>query len=774
MEDNDGFITVTAANRTPKATETSPARNKSQSGKETKVQDVEMKEIENSTTRYSEKVRICMKYNSNYNPVKGEMTKQGFPRLRDLFILFFEADPSLKIKSTKHDHGLHRTAKFPGGNDAQTYFHSEEYPRKDGSGRTDFFVILESISGKTTQNLKQSLDLRDFLRERNIFVFAHRHESFRVTTIGHLFNKVPEATNLECLRDYLEKEMATARGISVGDNDMNKIELSLNRVLHFASDDSGKTFRGDTLAIQVVCASVHAKVTRELLLSGITGNTQVGHFVPRRQQSNNSSDYLKVLVKHEAFRRKHSVIRLKNLPGDLMDWKIKLPGNEDLATVSQHIWDITNDTGKALLSVDPAVFIQDDWLLVVANKDIESTKEKVQTIVDSLVSTEQYKTQFGDQPEHFPEVYYRHDGETYERQYMEEITKDLARDNINAEDVFQRVEPMTPTPVLKPSSYKPTDPATASPGVTWADMASAGNRHNAQPPVRTKHGSGIPGEPSHAFHTGAQLGFGRGGGTSNRTTNQFTTDFDMVSAFSDEDATFHTSAKSVEDRLAALQAANEEQNRVIAEQNARIEKMQQDHQRQLETIRKEQEERLEQMHREYQEKLDRISSKSDENTSELKVSMRQTMQECLAEQVLAIVAELGKAHIQTPNHVDINTQTTVSTTTIPKTTINDSSPSVLQTPQATPADNQGDPMEFANTTISNKRVMTHTPEVTPVKGSGSIVPSRKLPVPPSRKLIFATRSSPPQADTDDAALEDPPSMDQTPEPSDTGPPGQCL
>jgi hypothetical protein len=137
---------------------------------------------------------------------------------------------------------------------------------------------------------------------------------------------------------------------------MNRIELTINRVFHIAEDESGQKFQGDTLAIQVVCASNHAKITRELLMSGITGNSQVGYFVPHRQQASNPVEYLKVLVQHEIFRRQHSRIRIKNLPSEFMDWMITQPGKDQPETVYDSLWAIRDDSGLLLSSLDSAGF----------------------------------------------------------------------------------------------------------------------------------------------------------------------------------------------------------------------------------------------------------------------------------------------------------------------------------------------------------------------------------------------------------------------------------
>jgi hypothetical protein len=121
--------------------------------------------------------------------------------------------------------------------------------------------------------------------------------------------------------------------------------------------------------------------------------------------------------------------------------------------------------------------------------------------------------------------------------------------------------------------------------------------------------------------------------------------------------------------------------------------------------------------------------------------MRETMREYMEAQMKAIIAEVSKTHIHSPNCVDIHTQTTVSTTTQP----NISTP----TPNAdedqimdTDLEIQQNAMviEHPDTTSvhkSAKRTMTTTPNVFPVKGFGSIVPHCKLPVPPSRKLSYS-------------------------------------
>jgi hypothetical protein len=45
--------------------------------------------------------------------------------------------------------------------------------KTDGSGRTDYFVIVNGNAGDTIYNLKQHPEFVDFLRSNNIFLFEH-------------------------------------------------------------------------------------------------------------------------------------------------------------------------------------------------------------------------------------------------------------------------------------------------------------------------------------------------------------------------------------------------------------------------------------------------------------------------------------------------------------------------------------------------------------------------------------------------------------------------
>jgi hypothetical protein len=74
-----------------------------------------------------------------------------------------------------------------------------------------------------------------------------------------------------------------------------------------------------------------------------------------------------------------------------------------------------------------------------------------------------------------------------------------------------------------------------------------------------------------------------------------------------------------------------------------------------------------------------------------------------------------------------------------------------------------------------KRTMTHTPDVSPVKGFGSIVPLRKLPVPPSRKLSYSagTSPNPPPPETTDDDMEST-LPDLEPDPGEQSSPGKRL
>jgi hypothetical protein len=578
MEDNDGFTIVTAANRIPKQFATSPSRVNTHPEKETTKPDEEMTEIEKTMTSNGEKLRICVKYGSDYNPAKGEMNKKGSSRLRELFRIMFDIDPSIQLRSAVNNQHLHQSAKFPRENDVQTLFQTEEYARKDGSGRTDYFVTLDGNAGDIILRLKKHQEFVDFLRGSNIFIFTHRHETSRVSTIGHIFNKLPEATNLDQLRDYLEAEMAKARGISTGDSTMNKIELSINRVYHSAEDETGQKFQGNTLAIQVVCASNHAKLTRELLTSGITGNSQVGDFVPRRQQTESPTTYLKVLVQHELFRQQHSIIRIKDLPNCIMDWTIDKSNQAQPESVNDSLWAIQDESGPLISSMDPAAQVPDDWFIVVPNEKIAVAKTLIQQILDSIATAEQFQLEFGIHYEYNPRLSHREDTVNREKQYLENITKDFNRDSINVCQVFKRVEQPNPVLVLKPTSYRTVIPPSNSSGVSWADMAA----HNpptthGKPHLSTKAAPNT--RTTKAFDRDHVMGFGRGGGIGPSIT-QLITEIDMMSVFTDDDASAHTTLSNVEARLAELHQANIDQNKIIAQQNAKIDSMQQEHERQ--------------------------------------------------------------------------------------------------------------------------------------------------------------------------------------------------
>jgi hypothetical protein len=117
MEDNDGFTLVTASKRTPKQLSTNYLRENAQPEKETKRPDEEMTENETTANGTCEKLRISIKYGSNANPEKGEMSKKGVSRLHELFQITFDIDPLLQLQSISGNMLLHRSAIFPGEND---------------------------------------------------------------------------------------------------------------------------------------------------------------------------------------------------------------------------------------------------------------------------------------------------------------------------------------------------------------------------------------------------------------------------------------------------------------------------------------------------------------------------------------------------------------------------------------------------------------------------------------------------------------------------------
>jgi hypothetical protein len=103
------------------------------------------------------------------------------------------------------------------------------------------------------------------------------------------------------------------------------------------------------------------------LTSGITGNSQVGDFVPRRQQTESPTTYLKVLVQHELFRQHLSIILIKDLPNRIMDWTIDKSNQAQPVSVNDSLWAIQDESGPLISSMDPAAHVPDDWFIVVPN-----------------------------------------------------------------------------------------------------------------------------------------------------------------------------------------------------------------------------------------------------------------------------------------------------------------------------------------------------------------------------------------------------------------------
>jgi hypothetical protein len=183
MEDNDGFTLVTASKRTPKLLDKSPPRTNTQTARDMNSPDKETTEKDKTMTNNREKIRISMKYGINYNSVKGEMPQKGVSRLRELFNIMFRLEPTLELHSATQNRCLHQSAKFPSEDDVHTFFQTEKYSRKDGSGRTNYFMSVEGHAGKIIQSLKQHSEFTDSLRGNSIFIFAHRHETARLVLL---------------------------------------------------------------------------------------------------------------------------------------------------------------------------------------------------------------------------------------------------------------------------------------------------------------------------------------------------------------------------------------------------------------------------------------------------------------------------------------------------------------------------------------------------------------------------------------------------------------
>jgi hypothetical protein len=742
MADEEGFEQTPAQKRNQRNNEKLAERQKAKDDKNETKNEEEMDETEDDlccTTRFSEKVRISIKYQSNYTQEKGAMIYEGIPILFDTFFMMFEIAPTIHIRSTRSNHGFHRTAPFPSKEVAQTLFHAEEYPRKDGSGRTDYIVILESVAGITVKNIKQNQEFQEYLRSHNIHIFAHRHESFRVSTIGHLFNKLPDATNMDELRDYLEQEMAILRGITVGDSAMNKIELSLNRVIHFAEDDTGKTFRGDTLAIQVVCATAHVKLTRRLLQSGIASNSQTGKFVPRSLANSSPNEYLMVLADHENFRNQHSILRVHNIPEEVSSWPIMDPNDGQQKQFSEGMWAIKDEEKLLTKSIDKAVYSPGDWLVVFQNQKINFAKHKILDLVEAVKQTDEFAANPIDGGEWEVTFSHREDIRNQQRQYIAGITNAIDRTTILLDNVFQAVEKKPqhrasskPQSVLKPSSYPPSDPSKS--GVTWAEMVKPGRPPT--PAVNNATDRNIPlGNPTNAFERSKATGFGRGGGT------RPSPDLDTVSVFSDEEMSYETTTSKVDERILALIKENEEQRNIIKSQDEKIDKLQSNYEKQITILRQEQEKMLQkaasdhaalltQVRQEHQAQLAQLSAQQEANTDRLTISMRATMKERMQAQMSTLIAELGRAQVSTPSTVELTTLTNASTLTPapPNHTDMTIEPATIYSPASESSSNG----QF-NDVLQNpgKRPMLSTPDVSPEKGQGSIVPLRKLPVPPS-------------------------------------------
>jgi hypothetical protein len=313
--------------------------------------------------RHSETIRVEFRYFST--PVAGE-TRNPVPLVYELVKKMFNVAPSLSVKSVNDEKLVFSKIEgFPNGFAAEEFFKVvyNLHP-VNKTGKILVYFKIASMEGTRVDTLKQKPGFLSFLRDNNIFMNMHQYETYGISTVGHVFKRLPEATNCQEYKEMLEEKILIAQEEKAEQNptlkllvtSSIKIEVQPARVIHLIRDKQGKvTEKGDTYALRIRCERDKLKEVTALLTSGICNDATTGTFVPSNAAIGSPEGYMTLVDEHEDYRNNHSFIRVLGLHPDLVQANIFDSSDNTTKVMKDGIMAWKENGSYLVISMEPSL-----------------------------------------------------------------------------------------------------------------------------------------------------------------------------------------------------------------------------------------------------------------------------------------------------------------------------------------------------------------------------------------------------------------------------------
>jgi hypothetical protein len=313
------------------------------------------------------------------------------------------------LKSVNNDTSfISKLDGFPNGFEVEEFFkvvYNIHATRK--TGRIFVYFKLFSMLGIRVDTLKQKPGFMSFLRDNNVFMNMRVFETYAISTVGHVFQRLPEATNCQELKATLEHKIKVAQEnrvknsttLSVLTLPLIQIEVQSSRVIHLLRDKQGTILeKGDTYAIRVQCERDRIKEVSAILSSGICDDAATGTFVPTTAAMGSPEGYMKLVDEHEEYRKNHSYIRITGLHPDLMNAVILDSSDNNTKKVKEGIMGWKENGSNLVISLEPSLNVLDngEWRVIVKNTNITTTIEHLKKITTDAERHELFSARVND------------------------------------------------------------------------------------------------------------------------------------------------------------------------------------------------------------------------------------------------------------------------------------------------------------------------------------------------------------------------------------------
>jgi hypothetical protein len=350
--------------------------------------------------RHSEMIRVEFRYFST--PVAGE-ARNPVPLLYELVKKMFSVAPSIVLQSVNSDQTyFSKIEGFPNSFEVEEFFkvvYNIDAVRK--TGKIFVYFKIYSLVGIRVDTLKQKPGFMSFLRDNNLFMNMHQYETYAISTVGHVFKRLPDATNCQEYKEMLEKKIRSAQEEKAGQTSstltipMLKIEVQTARVIHLLRDHTGQvTEKGDTYAIRVRCERDKVKEVSSLLTSGICNDSFTGTFVPITAAIGSPDGYMKLVDEHEDYRKNHSFIRISGLHPELVQAHIFDSSDNTTRVMKASVMGWKENGSNLVLYMEPSLNVTEngEWRAVVKNNNIAIAMEKLGKIKQDAERHEKYRS----------------------------------------------------------------------------------------------------------------------------------------------------------------------------------------------------------------------------------------------------------------------------------------------------------------------------------------------------------------------------------------------